>query len=192
MRDNAFATIITTDENGKPIATQLPFLVKQSDNKIKLEAHFAKVNPQWKQLENNAQVLVIFQGPHCYISPSWYDEAGVPTWDYVTVQTYGSAKLFETKQQTAELIEELTDKYEQVFDKTVTKRWKAKNNYPDTMLNAIVGFEITVHTIEGKVKIGQNKSRKDLEGVVKALDKSPLDNEKAISDLIKKYLKSKD
>ncbi len=192
MRDNAFATIITTDENGKPFATQLPFLVKLSGDKIKLQAHFAKVNPQWQHLENNSQVLVTFQGPHCYISPSWYDDAGVPTWDYVTVQTYGSAKLLESNQQTAEIIEELTDKYEQALDIDVTKHWKAKNNYPDKMLNAIVGFEITVHTIEGKVKIGQNKSRKDLEGVVKALDKSPLDNEKAISDLIKEYLKSKD
>ncbi len=155
MRDNAFATIITTDENGKPIATQLPFLVKQSDNKIKLEAHFAKVNPQWKQLENNAQVLVVFQGPHCYISPSWYDEAGVPTWDYVTVQTYGSAKLFETKQQTAELIEELTDKYEQVFDKTVTKRWKAKNNYPDTMLNTIVVLRLPCILSKERLKSGK-------------------------------------
>lgn len=60
------------------------------------------------------------------------------------------------------------------------------------MLNAIIGFEISVHQLQGKVKIGQNKSQKDLQGVVKALDKSSLGNEKAISALIKKHLKSKD
>ncbi len=196
MRENAFASIITTDEEGKPVATQLPFLIKQKNDTIILQAHFAKANTQWKHLESNSQVLVSFQGPHCYISPSWYEDSGVPTWDYVTVQTYGTAKLFESNQQTAELIEELTDKYEQAFDevlnKTLKNPWKAKNNYPDKMLNAIVGFEITVQEIQGKVKIGQNKSREDLEGVVKALDMSPLDNEKAISNLIKKYLESKD
>jgi transcriptional regulator len=188
MKENAFATLITSDDNGKPTATQLPFVIKQSGDVITLQAHFAKANPQWKQLESNAQVLVTFQGPHCYISPSWYKDSGVPTWDYVTVQIYGVAKLFESNQHTAELIEELTDKYEQALDKP----WKAKNNYPDKMLNAIVGFEITVQEILGKVKIGQNKSQEDLEGVVKALDKSSLDNEKAISDLIKTYLESKD
>ena len=188
MQENAFANIITTDDEGKPVATQLPFLIKQKNDTIILQAHFARVNSQWKHLESNSQVLVSFQGPHCYVSPSWYKDSGVPTWDYVTVQTYGTAKLFESNQQTAELIEELTDKYEQVFEAP----WKAKDNYPDKMLNAIVGFEITVQEIQGKVKIGQNKSQKDLEGVIKALDKSSLDNEKAISGLIKKYLKSKD
>jgi transcriptional regulator len=192
MRENAFATLITNDVNGRPTATQLPFLIKEVAGNIILQAHFAKANPQWKQLETNQLVLVIFNGPHCYISPTWYENAGVPTWDYVTVQSYGVAKLFENNQQTAELIEELTDKYEQGFEKP----WKANNNYPDKMLNAIIGFEITVQEIQGKVKIGQNKSREDLEGVVKALNQSPRDNENAVSSLIKKYLnthlKSKD
>ena len=188
MQENAFATIITTDEKGRPVATQLPFLIKNEDNKLLLTAHFAKVNPQWKHLEGNAQVLVTFQGPHCYISPSWYKNNGVPTWDYVTVQAYGSAKIFDNPRHTRELIEGLTDKYEQGQEKP----WKPKNNYPDKMLNAIVGFEITVQEIEGKVKIGQNKSGEDLEGVIKALEKSSLEQELAIARLIKKHIKSKD
>ena len=94
MAENAFATIITTDENNLPVATSLPFLVRQNNDEIILQAHFAKANPQWKHLEKNTQVLVIFQGPHCYVSPSWYKSPGVPTWDYVTVHAYGTAKLF--------------------------------------------------------------------------------------------------
>ncbi len=188
MRENAFATLITTDEEGRPVATQLPFIIKQKNDQIILQAHFAKVNSQWKHLKENAQVLVSFQGPHCYISPSWYKNSGVPTWDYVTVQVYGTAKLFENNQQTAELIEELTDKYEQ----EQKAPWKPKDNYPDKMLNAIVGFEISVQQIEGKVKIGQNKSADDLKGVVIALEKSSSEQELAIAKLIKSYLKSKD
>jgi transcriptional regulator len=188
MQENAFATLITTDEKGRPVATQLPFLIKQKNNKIVLMAHFAKANPQWKHLESNAQVLVSFQGPHCYVSPSWYEKQGVPTWDYVAVQAYGSAKIFDSANLTRELIEDLTDEYENDQENP----WKPKDNYPDKMLKAIVGFEISVQEIEGKVKIGQNKSGEDLEGVVKALEKSSSEQELAIANLIKSHLKSKD
>jgi transcriptional regulator len=192
MRENAFATIITTDENNLPVATTLPFLVKQNNDEIILQAHFAKANPQWKHLEKNAQVLVLFQGPHCYISPSWYTNPGVPTWDYVTVHAYGPAKLFQDSEQLRELIETLSDKYEA----DQKKPWKAENNYPDKMLNAIVGFEICVQELKGKVKIGQNKSKEDLRGVVEGLvrssSKPQQEYNQAIANLIKNHLKSKD
>ena len=65
MQENAFATIVTTDKHGAPVATSLPFLVNKSGDKTKLQAHFAKANPQWKHLEGNTNILVIFNGPHC-------------------------------------------------------------------------------------------------------------------------------
>ena len=188
MQQNAFATIVTIDEKGRPIATSLPFLIKRQNEKIILEAHFAKNNPQWRHLENNQQVLVIFNGPHCYISPSWYKNAGVPTWDYVTVHAYGSATLFKSDQQIAELIEALSDKYEENQEYP----WQAKGRYPTKMLNAIVGFEINVQELQGKVKIGQNKTQNDLKGVLNTLEKSSSEQELAIANLIKTYLKSKD
>ncbi len=73
MQENAFATLVTTDVDGAPVATSLPFIIKQQKNEIILQAHFAKANPQWQQLEQSAQILVIFNGPHCYIYPSWYE-----------------------------------------------------------------------------------------------------------------------
>lgn len=105
MHKNAFATLITTDEKGLPIPTNLPFLIRQEEKDIKLQAHFSINNPQWKHLEENQRVLVIFNGPHSYISPSWYVNSGVPTWDYVTVPAYGSATLYKNPEQTAELVE---------------------------------------------------------------------------------------
>jgi len=188
MQENAFATIVTTDEEGLPVATPLPFLIKNDNDNIVLQAHFAKSNPQWKQLENNKQVLVIFNGPHCYISPSWYKKSGVPTWDYVTVHAYGTAKVFDTEEQTSELLEALTAKYEE----NQQAPWQAKGNYTANMLNAIVGFEIKVTQLQGKVKIGQNKSEDDLMSVMIALQKSSSEQERAIASLIKEYLKSKD
>lgn len=188
MQDNAFAMIVTTDNKSKPVSTSLPFLVKQVNNKVILQAHFAKANPQWEHLESNAQILVVFQGSHCYISPSWYKNSGVPTWNYVTVHAYGTAKLFKSNKQTAELIEELSDKYE----KTQENPWKAKDNYSEKLLDHIVGFEINVQELQGKVKIGQNKAEEDLEGVVQALSSSTSEQDRAIAKLIKNYLKSKD
>ncbi len=105
-----------------------------------------------------------------------------------TVHAYGTAKLFDKPEQTRELIAKLTDKYEQPQEKP----WQAKNNYPDKMLNAIIGFEIKVTQLQGKVKIGQNKSQDDLKGVALALEKSTSEQELAIANLIKKHLKSKD
>ena len=168
------------------------FLIKKQDDCIVLQAHFAKANPQWKHLEKNAQVLVIFQGPHCYVSPSWYKSPGVPTWDYVSVHAYGSAKLFHNSEQLRELIETLSDKYES----TQENPWKAENNYSDKMLNAIVGFEICVQELKGQVKIGQNKSEEDLRGVIDGLknssDKPHQEYNLAIAKLIKKHLKTKE
>ena len=105
MQENAFATLITTDENGLPVATPIPFIIKKDKKGIKLQAHFAKSNPQWKHLQSEKQVLVIFSGPHCYISPTGYKKQGVPTWNYVTVHAYGIPKLFNENTQTAKLIE---------------------------------------------------------------------------------------
>lgn len=188
MRENAFATLVTTDNNGLPVATTLPFLIEQDGDKVKLLAHFAKSNPQWEHLNNNKTVLVIFNGPHCYISPSWYKDSGVPTWNYVSVHVYGTVRLFDKNSTTAELIEKLSFKYEQ----PQKNPWKANGNYPEKILNAIKGFEITVQDFQGKVKIGQNKSRDDLIGVLEALSNASSEQEQAIALLIQKYLESKE
>ncbi|MEE9325737.1 MAG: FMN-binding negative transcriptional regulator [Cocleimonas sp.] len=188
MQENAFATIITTDPDGLPVATSLPFLIKQKNDQFTLQAHFAKANPQWEHLEKNKQVLVTFNGPHCYISPTWYRAQGVPTWNYVAVHAYGSATLFDNK-RTAALIETLSDKYEA----TMETPWKAQSagvkNYAENLLDHIIGFEITVHKLQGKVKISQNKTIDDLKSVVKALQQSSSEQEQKIAQLIQTQLK---
>ena len=188
MNDNAFATLVTTDENNLPVATQLPFLIKKNEKGIKLLAHFAKNNPQWEHLNSKKPVLVIFNGPHCYISPSWYQKSGVPTWNYVTIHAYGTPTIFNGNTKTEKLVEELSDHYEILQENP----WKATDNYSKTMLNAIIGFEITVQELQGKVKIGQNKTQSDLQSVLTILEKSSSEQERAIALLIKNYLESKD
>ena len=79
IRKNAFATLYT-QVNGKPWATHLPvFLEGNPEGKFVLHGHLAKANSQWKQLAPAEEVLVVFQGPHAYISSSWYTHQNVPT-----------------------------------------------------------------------------------------------------------------
>ncbi|HVV56712.1 MAG TPA: FMN-binding negative transcriptional regulator, partial [Mucilaginibacter sp.] len=92
MKRYSFASIITTI-NDKPVATHLPFLVQEENGKLLLRSHFAKANPQWKEIENKTS-LVIFSEPHAYISPSNYESAKVvPTWNYIAVHAYGKARI---------------------------------------------------------------------------------------------------
>jgi transcriptional regulator len=87
MRDYSFAALVSTQEDGLPVATHLPFLLETEPEPYgTLKAHMALGNPQWRTFQPEREVLVIFQGPHTYITPSWYEvELSVPTWDYATV-----------------------------------------------------------------------------------------------------------
>ncbi len=92
MRDNSFATLVSCD-HGRPIASHLPFLLDGDRGSSGfLLGHMARANPQWRDLADHPNVMVIFQGPHAYVSPSYYrSDFAVPTWNYVTVHAYGSA-----------------------------------------------------------------------------------------------------
>ncbi|HEY3992780.1 MAG TPA: FMN-binding negative transcriptional regulator, partial [Ktedonobacteraceae bacterium] len=95
MRDYSFATLISTQVDGVPVATHLPvFLESEPAPYGTLKAHLALGNAQWRTFQEGREVLVIFQGPHSYISPSWYEvELSVPTWNYATVHAYGQPRL---------------------------------------------------------------------------------------------------
>src|SRR5690625_3746425 len=90
VQENSFGTIVTMD-NDKPVATHLPFLLHRQEDEYLLTSHFAYGNLQWKTLETAENVLVMFQGPHAYVSSSWYDHENVSTWNYQAVHMYGKA-----------------------------------------------------------------------------------------------------
>lgn len=100
IRENGFATLFSLHE-GMPFATHLPLLVNA--DKSCLYGHFALQNPQWKDIIGQS-VLAVFHGPHCYISPSWYEtNKAVPTWNYITVHVYGEVELLEDEKELATL-----------------------------------------------------------------------------------------
>lgn len=157
---NAFGQLISI-EGKRPAASHLPFLV--ADDLQYLQCHLARQNPQWRQLEGQ-QVLVTFQGAHDYISPSWYQSAGVPTWNYQALHIYGRCRVFDAPEELAELVETLSKRYESAFENP----WEPQ--YRGTMLKAIVGVEIGIEEIQCKYKLSQNRPAADQRGVIDRLD----------------------
>ncbi len=157
---NAFGQLISVADH-RLTASHLPFLV--TDDRKYLNCHLARQNPHWQTLEDQ-QVLVTFQGPHDYISPSWYQTPGVPTWNYQALHIYGRCRVFEGPGEIATLVETLSARYESGFDKP----WEPE--YRDAMLKAIVGVEIEIEELQCKYKLSQNRPARDHQPVIDRLD----------------------
>jgi transcriptional regulator len=153
------------------IASQVPFLTERRDGKLYLVGHLARPNPQNADLATGGQVLAIFQGPHAYISPTWY-EAGpaVPTWNYAAVHAYGASRTTTDPGWLRDLLERLSHRHEA---REPTPPWQMHDQptpYLAGMLNGIVGFEIAVERLEGKFKLSQNRPAGDRPRIIAALD----------------------
>jgi transcriptional regulator len=172
----SFATLVSKNEKQLE-ATHLPLLL--SENKKHLLGHMARGNSQWMNLSDH-QVLVIFQGPHHYISPSWYEtKDAVPTWNYISVHISGTLSLIESEGILIDSLETLTRKYESIDSKY--KLSLADPHYLESLRKGIVGFQIEINKIEAKAKLSQNhpKTRQGL--VIEELKKLQSENSKAIA-----------
>ena len=157
---NAFGQLVSLHD-GRPVVTHLPFFV--AEDRADLKCHIARQNPQWQQIEGQ-QVLATFLGPHDYISPSWYRNAGVPTWNYQAVHVYGRCRVFDDAAELADLVDALSGVYESRFENP----WQPR--YPDSMLKAIVGIELEIDDIQCKYKLSQNRPATDHQPVIDKLD----------------------
>jgi transcriptional regulator len=166
MRSYSFAILVgplnSTEQSGPHHATHLPLVVKDEGSHGILEGHFAKANAHWQSLANR-ETLVIFPGPHSYVSPSLYaEELSVPTWNYIAIHTYGTLSLIEDDPGKDALLASLI----QANDPAYAEQWR---NLPEgfrrTMLAGIMGFRIPITRIEGKFKISQNRPEVDRHAV---------------------------
>jgi transcriptional regulator len=164
IHEFAFGLIVSAKDTLQ--GTHLPFVLHPDEGDLGvLYAHCAKANPHWKVLEN-ADVLVVFNGPHAYISPGWYASGpAVPTWNYAAVHAYGRVVMLSSE-DTLKAVEELVEKYEADL---LVKRDILTENFRDKLLPAIVGFKIVLSKIEGKLKLGQQRSIADQQGVYQGL-----------------------
>jgi transcriptional regulator len=169
MRANPFAILISSTDTG-PFATHLPLFVHTEEEKVVLHGHVAKANPHWRYLEQRAECLTIFHGPHSYISPTNYTaRESVPTWNYAAVHVYGNARIFSSEQDLQGMLHELME----TFEPTYRSQWEGlSQKYRENMLRQIVGFEIVATKIEGKFKLSQNRTREDQANVIASLEKA--------------------
>ena len=163
--------------------THLPFVLHADEGEQGvLYAHCAKANPHWKDLEGQ-NVLVIFTGPHGYISPSWYSaKPAVPTWNYTAVHAYGVVTLLDPE-ATLKAVDQVVKKYE---PQLLVKRDIVTDQIKHKMLAGIVGFKIALTKLEGQLKLGQNKSKDDQTGVLNALNNSTNLNDLILSNYMQK------
>ena len=136
------------------IATHLPLVVKDDGEHGLIEGHFAKANRHWQALAGR-ETLVVFPGPHSYVSPTFYvDPLSVPTWNYIAIHAYGTLTLVEDEAGKDALLAGLIQQNEPAF----AEQWRAMpDGFRRTMLAGIVGFRIPITRIEGKFKISQNR-----------------------------------
>ncbi|MGC1463364.1 MAG: FMN-binding negative transcriptional regulator [Terracidiphilus sp.] len=140
------------------VATHLPLVVKDEGEHGLLEGHFARANPHWKFLAGH-ETLVVFNGPHSYVSPALYaEQLSVPTWNYIAIHAYGVLSLIEDELSKDTLLAGLIDAHEPAY----AEKWRAMpEGFRRTMLAGIVGFRIQISRIEGKFKLSQNRPESD-------------------------------
>jgi transcriptional regulator len=159
MQAYSFAILIgpqsSPDTPSPLVATHLPLVVKDEGEHGLIEGHFAHANPHWKSLANR-EVLVVFPGPHSYVSPTNYvEELSVPTWNYIAVHAYGTLELVEDNEGKDTLLAGLIQANEPAF----AEKWhRMPDGFRRTMLAGIQGFRIPIARIEGKFKISQNRA----------------------------------
>lgn len=157
IRDHNFGALVTQGDQA-PFATHLPFLLdaERGDYGM-LQAHMARANPQWHSFSSEREALVIFQGPHSYISPSWYDvELSVPTWNYAAVHVYGIPRIIEDSQILYKQLKTLIEIHETQFERPWT--FELPEEYLQHMMRGVVGFTLEITRLEGKFKMSQNRT----------------------------------
>lgn len=181
LKNNSFGILINTIE-GKPWGTHIPLeLSKNSEDKDILVGHIAKANLQSKNLVDGDEVLCIFNGPHSYISSSWYKEEEVPTWNYIAVHVYGTIKS-QTSEELLQSLHELVDKYEQQSEHPISLNDMSKKTM--RQVTGIIGFEIEINDIQAVKKLSQGREH-DHPKIINELDKQGA-SEKAVADEMKK------
>jgi transcriptional regulator len=181
MEAHNFATLVTA-EDGVPFATHLPTMLDRTQGRHGLLlAHMAAANPQWRHFANGQEVLVIFQGPHAYISPSWYTgDFAVPTWNYIAVHAYGLPRLVDDESTLQQMLHDLVAHHEaprpQPWDFVWTERHLK-------LLKGVVAFTIEITRLEGKAKLSQNRPTADQLGVIHNLEEAadPVERQVAVA-----------
>ena len=187
IRANSFGILVNMTDQF-PVATHIPMeLIEDKNGEWLVQCHMAKANLHWKSIEKNNNTLVIFNGPHSYISSSWYDSVSVPTWNYMAVHLYGKSRVMES-----DLLKELLEKQIDTYELNRANPMKItdyEDGLIDKMMHSIVGIEILIEDVQAKYKLSQNKSENDTNNVIHQLEKSDHPSDNKVAEEMKKLKK---
>lgn len=178
LKENAFG-ILVTHKDGKSCATHIPleFAIKEDGTEI-LHGHISKANEQVAHLIDGTEVLCIFNGPHSYISASWYDFEEVSTWNYIAIQVRGTLKKLDSE-GLLKSVKALMNKYEAPQENPIDINKLSDKTM--RQINGIVGFEIAITEIHAAKKLSQNRDDKNHKEIVSRLEATGNAGEKAIA-----------
>ena len=180
LRQNEFATLVTYDGE-KPTASHLPVEVVDEGESLFINGHMSKANPLWKTFEKNPEVLVVFQGPHTYISPTWYNHVNVPTWNYQAVHLYGLPHIV-TGDEYYSMLSRLIAKHESGTDYRMES---LPQDFVEKQINGTVGFQVNVTSIEANYKLSQNRDDEDYHNIIANLEKKTDNSSHGIAQAMK-------
>ncbi|MEX1221129.1 MAG: FMN-binding negative transcriptional regulator [Idiomarina sp.] len=190
IRDYGFGVLVVADAQGIE-ANHIPFHLSTGgvESYGLLQGHVARSNPIWQRLASGAQVLAIFQGPDAYVSPGWYAtkaETGrvVPTWNYLAIHVQGNARIIEDANWLKQHLHQLTNQHEAAMKQP----WSvddAPADYTDRLMQAIVGIEIEIESLTGKLKASQNQPEHNRVTVKTGLEDTGEANNLAMAEFIR-------
>lgn len=184
--ENNFGILINRT-NGKLTGTHIPMELEMDENGDDvLVGHISKLNPQWTNFHDNEEILAIFNGPHSYISSSWYEKENVPTWNYIAVHIYGKIKIIEGDALLNSL-KRLVDKYERNSEHPVSIEKMSSRTLKQ--INGIVGFSIKISEIQAAYKLSQNRNPSDYHNIVEKLENNGHSISTEVAQEMKKRLR---
>jgi transcriptional regulator len=169
MRRYDFATLVSASPEGL-VTSHVPVLTRSDGGVLQVVGHIARANTHWHKMNGTTATVVIFHGPHGYVSPTWYETApSVPTWNYGVVHAHGRPIVNNDEAFLRGVLDDLVRRYEA----SRPNGWRTQDvpaaDY-QRMLGAIVGFQMPVERLEGKFKLGQNRSAEDRRRTIAGLD----------------------
>lgn len=164
MDDYSFATVISREN-----ISHLPVLRIPGSEPLKLYSHLSRHNPQCLDLQDSTSVRLVFHGPHCYITPTWYGQNDVPTWNYVSIHVEGTVRQIADPDELEKILKDTSAFYENKYGSNWKFQLPADLSPMEDVPQFILGFEITVTDIQAKFKLNQNRSLEDQRKVIAGL-----------------------
>ncbi|MBN8573586.1 MAG: FMN-binding negative transcriptional regulator [Candidatus Kapabacteria bacterium] len=186
IEQNPFAFMTGSFLSGNQVATQIPILLEERDGEIFLQGHIMRNTDHHKAFSENPQVLIVFTGPNCYVSASWYSNPQIgSTWNYMSVHIAGNIT-FMNSDELAVLMRKLTLKFENGNTESPTFFDNLPDNFLQKMMPAIIGFEIKPNRIENIFKLSQNRDEQSYLNIISKLQKIGGDSELIAQEMIKR------